>query len=66
MGTLLCRICFERDGVVSDTVVEHQCTNEHTGKQFLAHVCERCLDKGQETRVTCRTFLKRMVPANNS
>jgi hypothetical protein len=66
MGKLVCRICFERDGITSDAVVEHLCTNPHTGKQFTAYVCKNCLAIGQETRVTCRTFLKRMVPANNS
>ena len=63
---MICKICLERDGIFSEAVVEHVSVNERTGEQFSAHVCERCLDKGKETRVTCRTFLKRIVPANNS
>jgi hypothetical protein len=54
---LVCRVCLERDGVESASVVEHRCTNEHTGKDFTAHVCARCLEVGHETRVTCRTFV---------
>lgn len=57
-GKLICKPCLERDAVVSGVVVEHRCTNPHTGKQFDAYVCKRCLDEGRETRVTCRTFSK--------
>jgi hypothetical protein len=57
MGRLICKICFERDGIVSHAVVEHRCTNDQTGKHFTALVCKRCLDAGRETRVTCRTFI---------
>lgn len=45
------------DGIASDAVVEHRCTNEQTGVHFTAFVCKRCLDQGRETRVTCRTFI---------
>jgi hypothetical protein len=58
MGWLICKICFDRDDMVSSAVVEHRCTNEYTGKRFSAHVCEQCLDRGCETRVTCRTFVE--------
>jgi hypothetical protein len=54
---LICKVCREDCGTVSDRVVKHLCTNVHTGKQFTAYVCERCLDSGRETRVTCRTFI---------
>jgi hypothetical protein len=42
---LICKLCFELDGVVFDAVVVHQCTNPHTGKQFTAYVCKNCRDK---------------------
>jgi hypothetical protein len=56
---LVCRVCLERDGVESASVVERRCTNQHTGKDFKTHVCARCLEAGRETRVTCRTFTRR-------
>lgn len=56
MGSLICKVCFDRDDMLSSVVVEHQCTNERTGKRFAAHVCERCLEAGRESRVTCRAF----------
>jgi hypothetical protein len=31
--------------------------NRKTGKLFTAFVCSRCLEKGLETRVTCRAFV---------
>ena len=55
-GTYSCRVCLERDGAESTSVVEHRCTDERTGKGFTANVCARCLKAGRETRVTCRTF----------
>jgi hypothetical protein len=55
MSGLKCKVCFERDGIATAAIVEHRCTNEGTGKQFAAFVCERC--QGRETRVTCRTFV---------
>jgi hypothetical protein len=55
-GTYSCRVCLERDGAESTSVVEHRCTDERTGKHFTANVCARCLKAGRETRVTCRTF----------
>jgi hypothetical protein len=57
MGSFICKLCFERDGIATDAIVEHRCTNERSGAQFTAFVCERCLDWGRETRVTCRTFV---------
>jgi hypothetical protein len=57
MGGFICKLCFERDGIATDAVVERRCTNERTGKQFAAFVCKHCLDWGRETRVTCRTFV---------
>jgi hypothetical protein len=54
---LVCRVCLDRDDVESASVVEHRCINEHTGKDFTAHVCARCLEVRRETRVTCRTFI---------
>jgi hypothetical protein len=54
--SLGCRSCFERDGVISRDVVEHRSTNDRTGQEFTAFVCARCLEVGQEIRVTCRTF----------
>lgn len=58
---LVCGVCLEADGVESAAVVEHRCTNEHTGKDFTAHVCARCLKAGRETRVTCRSFTRRLL-----
>jgi len=55
-------MCLDQDGAASSATVRHLCTNERTGKKFHAFVCPRCLEKGQETRVTCRTF----VPAEQS
>jgi hypothetical protein len=60
IGTFLCRVCLERDGIEATSVVEHRCTDERTGKHFAASVCVRCLEAGRETRVTCRTFGKRI------
>jgi hypothetical protein len=62
MIKLMCKICLERDGTVSDAVVEHCCTNDQTGRQFTAYVCKRCLHLRRETRVTCRSFVS--VSAN--
>jgi hypothetical protein len=56
---MVCRACLEVDGVETSSVVEHRCINENTGKDFMAHVCARCLEAGRETRVTCRTFVRR-------
>ena len=56
MASFVCRLCFERDGIVSKNVVAHDCTNNRTGKVFTAFVCVRCLEAARETRVTCRTF----------
>ena len=61
-----CKICFERDGVVSHAVTEHLCTNGRTGKQFLAHVCKRCLDGGRETRVTCQMFVEETLDQSHA
>jgi len=55
--SLVCSVCLEADGVESASVIEHICTNEHTGKAFTAHVCAHCLEVGRETRVTCRRFI---------
>jgi hypothetical protein len=60
IGTFSCRVCLERDGAESTSVVEHRCTDERTGKHFTANVCARCLELGRETRVTCRTFSRRV------
>jgi hypothetical protein len=60
IGTFLCRVCLERDGIEATSVVEHRCTDERTGKHFTANVCVRCLEAGRETRVTCRTFVSRV------
>jgi hypothetical protein len=60
IGPFLCRVCIERDGIESASVVEHRCTDERTGKHFTANVCARCLKAGRETRVTCRTFSRRI------
>jgi hypothetical protein len=54
----VCKLCLDRDGVVSDAVTEHHCTNDQTGKQFTAFVCARCLEAGRVTRLTCRTFVR--------
>lgn len=54
---LICKLCFEKDGVATTRVVEYRCTNDRTGKHFTAFVCARCLEAGCETRVTCRTFI---------
>jgi hypothetical protein len=58
--TFLCQVCLERDGVESASVVEHRCTDERTGKHFTANVCACCLKAGRDTRVTCRTFSRRI------
>jgi hypothetical protein len=60
IGTFSCRVCVERDGIESASVVEHRCTDERTGKHFTANVCAHCLEAGRETRVTCRTFSRRL------
>jgi hypothetical protein len=60
IGPFLCRVCVERDGIESASVVEHRCTDERTGKHFTANVCACCLKAGRETRVTCRTFSRRI------
>jgi hypothetical protein len=72
MTGMICKVCLEREGIYSEAVMEHKCTNERTGKRFSAHVCERCLEKGRETRVTCRTFIEmrgarkqQLVPDSN-
>ena len=52
-----CKQCFEKDDVPTADVVEHRCTDDCTGKHFIAFVCARCLEVGRETRVTCRTFV---------
>ena len=57
-GNLICRTCLGKDSATSSVIVQHLCTNEVTGKQFDAFVCARCLEEGQETRVTCRTFMR--------
>lgn len=57
-GKLICRICLDEDGATSPATVQHPCINEHTGKEFDAFVCARCLENGRETRVTCRTFVR--------
>jgi hypothetical protein len=53
----VCRICLELDGVPTNSVTLSKCANDRTGQQFDAYVCERCLEAGRETRVTCRTFV---------
>jgi len=58
MTGLICKVCLELDGTLSEAVVEHVCTNQQTGKQFSANVCEPCLRAGRETRVTCSTFAR--------
>jgi hypothetical protein len=55
--SLVCGLCLERDGVVSQRVVEQACTNDKTGAQFRAFVCVNCLKAGRLTRATCRTFV---------
>jgi hypothetical protein len=50
MGKLLCRICFERDGVVSEAVVEHVCTNEDAGKRFFGACLWAVLGTGDKKR----------------
>jgi len=60
IGMLLCRVCFEWDSVDSSSAVEHRCLDERTGRHFTATVCARCLEVGRETRVTCRTFGRRL------
>jgi hypothetical protein len=57
-GKLVCRTCLEEDDARSSATVQHLCTNERTGKKFDAFVCARCLERGRETRVTCRTFVR--------
>jgi hypothetical protein len=54
---MLCKLCFQKDGVESSNVVEHRCTNARTGRDFTAFVCALCLEANRETRVTCRTFI---------
>jgi hypothetical protein len=56
MSSLVCRQCFDADGIDSVAVIETLCTNDLTGQQYTAFVCTRCLARGRETRVTCRTF----------
>ncbi len=55
---MYCRVCFDRDGSFNSKTVQVMCTNEKTGVQFKAWICEICRSLGFETRVTCRTFFK--------
>lgn len=53
---MYCRVCFDRDGSISNKTVQTDCINEKTGVQFEAWVCAPCWDRGVETRLTCRAF----------
>ncbi|EFI53559.1 hypothetical protein AfiDRAFT_1546 [Afipia sp. 1NLS2] len=55
---MYCRVCFDRDGSFNSKTVQVMCTNEKTGVQFKAWICEGCQSLGYETRLLAGRSLK--------